>query len=46
MPRNEIRIRLFVKDHGKVYEYQRIASNFKDLDSLIELIKKEHWDLI
>ena len=41
----KINFRVTINQNGKVYEYARFCSNFKELQDLINVIKKDHWDV-
>jgi hypothetical protein len=41
----KINFRMVIEQGSRKYEYARCCSNFKEVQNLIDVIKKDHWDV-
>lgn len=41
----KINFRMVIEQGSRKYEYARFCSNFKEVQNLIDVIKKDHWDV-
>jgi hypothetical protein len=41
----KINFRMVIEQGSRKYEYARCCSNFKEVHNLIDVIKKDHWDV-